>query len=222
MPEPIRILLVDDHPLMLMGIRSMLETKPGIEVVGTASDGFQALSKASDLRPDVMMLDVMMPGMDGIELARRMRAEMPDVALLVLSSDTSIATLETLLGIGIDGFLPKTSDEDTMLSAIRSVAAGYEFFGTDIARLIERISLAKKASDSMFTPRELDVIRLSCRGLQYKEIAGELGIKYLTVVTIKNNILNELLNCSIVLAWSFVVRVQHLPSNLHKCLFWPC
>ena len=177
---------------MLMGIRSMLETKPGIEVAGTASDGFQALSKASELHPDVMMLDVMMPGMDGIELARRMRAEMPDVALLVLSSDTSIATLETLLGIGIDGFLPKTSDEATMLSAIRSVAAGYEFFGTDIARLIERISLAKKASDNMFTPRELDVIRLSCRGLQYKEIAGELGIKYLTVVTIKNNIFRKL------------------------------
>ena len=192
MPDPIRILIVDDHPLMLMGICSMLEGKPGIEVAGTAKDGIQALSKAEELQPDVMMLDVVMPGMDGIELARRMRAEMPDVALLVLSSDTSIATLETLLSIGIDGFLPKTGDEAAMLAAIRSVAAGYEYFGTDIARLIERISLAKRASDSMFTPRELDVIRLSCRGLQYKEIAGELGIKYLTVVTIKNNIFRKL------------------------------
>ena len=192
MPDSVRILLVDDHPLMLMGIRSMLEGKPGIEVIGTASEGNQALLRAAELHPDVMMLDVVMPGMDGIELARRMRAEMPDVALLVLSSDTSIATLEPLLSIGIDGFLPKTSDEAAMLSAIRSVAAGYEFFGTDTARLIERISLAKKASGGMFTPRELDVIRLSCRGLQYKEIAGELGIKYLTVVTIKNNIFRKL------------------------------
>ena len=192
MPDPIRIILVDDHPLMLMGIRSMLEGKSGIEVVGTASEGEQALKKAAALMPDVMMLDIIMPGMDGIELARRMRAEMPDVALLVLSSDTSIATLETLLNMGIDGFLPKTSDEGTMLDAIRSVAAGSESFGTDIARLIERISLAKKASESLFTPRELDVIRLSCRGLQYKEIAGELGIKYLTVVTIKNNIFRKL------------------------------
>ena len=144
------------------------------------------------LRPDVMVMDVMMPGMDGIELARRMRAQMPDTALLVLSSDTSVGTLETLLGIGIDGFLPKSSDEATMLDAIRSVAGGYEFFGTDIARLIDRISLAKKAPDNLFTPRELDVIRLSCKGLQYKEIAGELGIKYLTVVTIKNNIFRKL------------------------------
>lgn len=192
MPDSIRILLVDDHPLMLMGIRSMLECKSGIDVVGTAPEGEQALKKAAALKPDVTMLDIIMPGMDGIELARRMRAEMPDVALLVLSSDTSIATLETLLNIGIDGFLPKTSDEGTMLDAIRSVAAGYEYFGTDIARLIERISLAKKASESLFTPRELDVIRLSCRGLQYKEIAGELGIKYLTVVTIKNNIFRKL------------------------------
>lgn len=192
MNDTIRILLVDDHPLMLMGIRSMLEGKPGIEVVGTAGNGVEALEKAAALKPDVMMLDIVMPGMDGIELARRMRAEMPDTALLVLSSDTSLVTLEPLLNIGIDGFLPKTSDASSMLDAIRSVAEGYEYFGTDIARLIERISLAKKASDGLFTPRELDVIRLSCKGLQYKEIAGQLGIKYLTVVTIKNNIFRKL------------------------------
>ena len=192
MPDAIKVLLVDDHPLILVGIRSMLEGKPGIQIAGTAADGRQALEKAMALRPDVMVMDVMMPGMDGIELARRMRAQMPDTALLVLSSDTSVGTIETLLGIGIDGFLPKSSDEATMLDAIRSVAGGYEFFGTDIARLIDRISLAKKAPDNLFTPRELDVIRLSCKGLQYKEIAGELGIKYLTVVTIKNNIFRKL------------------------------
>ncbi|MBO4923230.1 MAG: response regulator transcription factor [Bacteroidales bacterium] len=191
MTENIRVLLVDDHPLMLIGISSMLEGK-GIDIVGTAGNGFEALEKAAQLKPDVMLLDIVMPGMDGIELARRMRAEMPDVALLVLSSDSSLASLETLLSIGIDGFLSKTSDASAMLDAIRSVAAGYEYYGTDIARLIERISLAKKASDSMFTPRELDVIRLSCLGLQYKEIAGRLGIKYLTVVTIKNNIFKKL------------------------------
>ncbi|MBQ7639483.1 MAG: response regulator transcription factor [Bacteroidales bacterium] len=194
MADPIRILLVDDHPLMLMGIRAMLEGQTDIEIVGTAADGAKALAMLASMErlPNVMLLDIMMPGMDGIELARRMRAEMPDVALLVLSSDTSLATLEPLLNIGIDGFLSKSSDRQTMLSAIRSVAAGYEFFGTDVARLIERISIAKKASDSLFTPRELDVIRLSCQGLQYKEIAGQLGIKYLTVVTIKNNIFRKL------------------------------
>ena len=127
-----------------------------------------------------------------IELARRMRAELPDVALLALSGDASAATLEPLLRIGIDGFLPKTAGDRTIEDAIRSVASGYEYFGADIARLIERISLAERAADSLFTPRELDVIRLSCKGLQYKEIADELGIKYLTVVTIKNNIFRKL------------------------------
>ena len=97
-----------------------------------------------------------------------------------------------LLNIGIDGFLSKTSDAPVMLDAVKSVAAGYEYYGTDIARLIERISLAKKASDNIFTPRELDVIRFSCQGLQYKEIAERLGIRYLTVVTIKNNIFRKL------------------------------
>ena len=191
MTDNVRLMLVDDHPLMLIGISSMLEGK-GIEIVGTAGNGIEALQKAAELKPDVMMLDIVMPGMDGIELARRMRAEMPDVALLVLSSDSSLASLETLLNIGIDGFLSKTSDASVMIDAIQSVASGYEFYGTDIARLIERISLAKKASDSLFTPRELDVIRLSCMGLQYKEIAERLGIKYLTVVTIKNNIFRKL------------------------------
>jgi DNA-binding NarL/FixJ family response regulator len=185
-------MLVDDHPLMLLGISSMLDGKADIQVVGTASNGQEALAKARELNPDVMMLDIVMPGMDGVELARQMRAELPDVRLLVLSSDTSLATLEPLLGIGIDGFLPKSSESAVMLEAVRSVAAGYEYFGTDIARLIERISLAKKASESLFTPRELDVIRLSAQGLQYKEIAGRLGIKYLTVVTIKNNIFRKL------------------------------
>ncbi len=191
MSDNVRLMLVDDHPLMLFGITAMLEGK-GVEIVGTAGNGIDALKKAEELKPDVMMLDIVMPGMDGIELARRMRAEMPDVALLVLSSDSSLASLETLLNIGIDGFMSKTSDASVMIDAIKSVAAGYEFYGTDIARLIERISLAKKASNSMFTPREIDVIRLSCMGLQYKEIAGRLGIKYLTVVTIKNNIFRKL------------------------------
>lgn len=191
MTENVRLMLVDDHPLMLIGISSMLDGK-GIDIVGTAGNGIEALQKVGELKPDVMMLDIVMPGMDGIELARHMRAEMPDVALLVLSSDSSLASLETLLNIGIDGFLSKTSDASVMIDAIQSVASGYEFYGTDIARLIERISLAKKASDNLFTPRELDVIRLSCMGLQYKEIAERLGIKYLTVVTIKNNIFRKL------------------------------
>lgn len=190
--DKIRVLVVDDHPLMLIGISAMLQGVPDIEVAGTASDGASAFEKALALKPDVMLSDVVMPGMDGIELASRMRAEQPDVALLMLSSDSSPATMEKLLRIGIDGFLPKTSDNSTLVDAIRSVAAGYEYFGTDTARLIERISTAKKASESLFTPREMDVIRLSCQGLQYKEIAGELGIKYLTVVTIKNNIFNKL------------------------------
>ena len=192
MPDPIRILICDDHPLMLFGIRSMLENRPGLVVCGTARNGEEAFEQASILRPDVLLFDIVMPGMDGIELARRMRAELPDVALLVLSGDASAATLEPLLRIGIDGFLPKTAGDRTIEDAIRSVASGYEYFGADIARLIERISLAERAADSLFTPRELDVIRLSCKGLQYKEIADELGIKYLTVVTIKNNIFRKL------------------------------
>ena len=152
MPDPIRILICDDHPLMLFGIRSMLENRPGLVVCGTARNGEEAFEQASLLRPDVLLFDIVMPGMEGIELARRMRAELPDVALLALSGDASAATLEPLLRIGIDGFLPKTAGDRTIEDAIRSVASGYEYFGADIARLIERISLAERAADSLFTP----------------------------------------------------------------------
>lgn len=191
-PDPIKIILVDDHPLLLLGIRSMLDDRPGMSVVATAKDGSQALERTAALHPDVMVFDIMMPGMDGLELARRMRSDYPDVALLALSSDTSVVNLEPLLQIGIDGFLSKSSSESDIEHAIRSVASGYEYFGTDIARLIERITEAKSASETLFTPRELDIIRLSCQGLQYKEIADHLGIKYLTVATIKNNIFRKL------------------------------
>lgn len=190
--ESIRILLADDHPLMLLGIRSILEDLPGFEVVGTANNGAEALELVEALKPDVLVFDIVMPVMDGVELARNVKDKWPETALLALSSDTSLETLESLVRIGINGFLPKSCAETDLESAVRSVASGYEWFGADTARLIERISAAEASPEVAFTPREMDVVRLSCQGLQYKEIAAELGISYLTVVTIKNNIFHKL------------------------------
>ena len=115
--DKIRVLVVDDHPLMLIGISAMLQGVPDIEVVGTASDGASAFEMAVALKPDVILSDVVMPGVDGVELASRIRAELPDIALLMLSSDSSPATMEKLLRIGIDGFLPKTSDNSSYINA---------------------------------------------------------------------------------------------------------
>jgi len=192
MEKSIRILLVDDHPLILMGLQSMLDSQAEIEVVGAVNNGSAALEMAEKLTPDVILLDVIMPGMDGVEVARRVKAQMPEIKLLMLSSDASPAVLESLMQIGIEGFVSKMASEESLLRAIRSVADGYEYYGTDIARLIDRIMYAKKASKSMFSPRELDIIRLGCEGLQYKEIAARLGISDLTVAKIKRNIFTKL------------------------------
>lgn len=190
--DTIRIVLVDDHPLMLFGIRSILEGLAGVEVVGTASCGEDALRLVGEQNPNLLIFDIVMPGMDSVELARRVRETCPDTKLLALSVDTSRATLESLVHLGAEGFLPKSCAETDLEAAVRSIASGYEWFGTDTARLIERISTAKAASETIFTPREMDVVRLSCQGLQYKEIASRLGISYMTVVTIKNNIFRKL------------------------------
>lgn len=175
-----------------MGIRSMLERHNNMQVVGTAENGEDTLRLAKELQPDVLLLDVVMPGMSGIEVARRMKESQSETAILVLSSDNSPATIEALLKIGIDGFVPKTCGENILVSAIESVAAGFEYYGADISQLIERIRFAKRSSDSIFTPRELDVVRLCCEGLECKEIAERLGIQFRTVTTIKNNIFRKL------------------------------
>ena len=124
MPDTIKVVVVDDHPLMLFGVCSMLEGHQDITVAGMAHDGEEAFALAEKVKPDVMLLDIMMPGMDGVTLARKMRSELPDVALLMLSSDTSTPTIEQLLEIGVDGFLPKTCDAVTLVNAVRSAAAG--------------------------------------------------------------------------------------------------
>lgn len=163
-----------------------------MEVVGTAFSGEEAIAKTAELKPDVVLLDIIMPGMDGVEVASRLRTDYPDAALLMLSSDTTFPNIEKLLNIGIDGFISKFADETTLQNAIHTVAEGYKYYGTDIARLIERVHAACQNVSSDFTQRELDTIRLSCQGLQYKEIADKLGIKFKTVNNIKNTIFKKL------------------------------
>lgn len=192
MEDKIKLLLVDDHPIFLIGLQYSLNACPDMEVVGTAVSGEEAIAKTAELKPDVVLLDIIMPGMDGVEVASRLRASFPDASLLMLSSDTTFPNIEKLLNIGIDGFISKFADETTLQNAIRTVAEGYEYYGTDIARLIERVHAACKSVTSDFTERELDIIRLSCQGLQYKEIADKLGIKFKTVNNIKNTIFKKL------------------------------
>lgn len=187
-----RIIIADDHPIFLLGLRTMLEAEEGIEVVSTAEDGEEAVRNILELRPDVAVLDIMMPRMSGTEAAAAIKASDPDIGILMLSADTTQSTVEHMLDIGVDGFISKFTTGREIVNAVKTVAEGYNYFGADIARIIERLHSAKNVGDSIFTPRELDVIRLSCEGLQYKEIADRLMIKTKTVDNIKANIFHKL------------------------------
>lgn len=187
-----RTIIADDHPMFLLGLRTMLEAEGSVEVVATAEDGAEAVDKVRELEPEVALLDIMMPVMSGTEAATIIKNEYPDTGILMLSADTTQATVEQLLGIGVDGFISKFTTGREILNAVKTVAAGYNYFGADIATIIERLHSAKNVGDSIFTPRELDVIRLSCEGLQYKEIADRLMIKTKTVDNIKSNIFHKL------------------------------
>lgn len=188
----ISVVIADDHPIFLFGLRNTLARYADIEIVATASDGREALDLLETSAPDLLILDIIMPQMDGIETARLVREKYPSVRILVLSSDSSEQKLTQLVGIGINGFVSKNAGENEIVQAIRSVAAGYEYYGADIASLIRRIHNAKNLPDSLFTDRELDIIKLSCQGLRYKEIADCLKISERTVETHKNNIFRKL------------------------------
>lgn len=192
MSEKLRIIIADDHPIFLLGLKTMMSGLEGIEVVGTARNGAEAIEICRELKPDVALLDIVMPVADGIEAAKTIIAEEMDTRVLMLSADTTTATVETLLNLGVDGFISKNTSATEIANAVASVAGGYNYYGTDIARIIERLHSAKNVANSVFTPRELDVIQLSCQGLQYKEIADKLNIKTKTVDNIKANIFHKL------------------------------
>lgn len=192
MDNKIDILIVDDHPLALFGFKEMFGKEPDLNIVATATDGKTAVETASTLKPDIVILDVIMPGMDGIETARQIKSLLPRTAILMLSCDSSESNIRRIMELDVNGFISKTAGAQEMIEAVRSIHAGHEYYGADTARLIERIRCSRNIQDSVFTPRELDVVLLSCQGLQYKEIADRLGIKDQTVGTIKKNIFKKL------------------------------
>lgn len=187
----IRAIVADDHPIFLFGLKTMIMAQ-GIDVLATAENGADAVELVAKYNPDIAILDIIMPVMDGVEAAGLILRDHPGTRVLMLSSDTNTSTMLQLANINVDGFVSKNTTPKEIVNAINTVSLGYNYFGADIARIIERIHSAKNPVDSTFTPREIDIIRLSCEGLQYKEIADRLNIKTKTVDNIKSHIFHKL------------------------------
>ena len=188
----IKLVIADDHPVFLIGIKMLLSKQRNIKIVGVANDGEEAIKLVKKHNPDIILLDIIMPKKSGIEVVKELRQIQSTTKILMLSSDQNQEHIEALVNLGINGFVSKYSQEHIIINAIDSIHNNVNYYGTDISKLIERIITAKEATDQIFTPRELDIIKLSGSGLQYKEIAKELGISPRTVDTIKNNIFHKL------------------------------
>jgi DNA-binding NarL/FixJ family response regulator len=185
----IRILIVDDQELVRTGFRVVLDAQPGFEVVGEAADGIAAVEAADTTRPDVVLMDIRMPNLDGIEATRRIAATVPSPRVLILTTFDLDDYVYEALRAGASGFLLKDARADELCGAVRTVAAGEALLSPAITRkLIESYTRrppasARPAALAELTPRELEVLRLVARGMSNNDIARELVVGDATVKT---------------------------------------
>jgi DNA-binding NarL/FixJ family response regulator len=181
----IRILIADDHGVMRAGLRAMLEGEPTVEVIGEASDGEEVLNLAKSLLPEIVLLDIGMPGMDGIETTRRLTKLSQPVKVLILSVYEDESLLREAIRAGASGYIVKRAAGDELIDAIRAVSNGYMYIHPAITRLLvsdlsPTIDPKKGALESL-TPRELEVMGFIIRGFTNRQIAETLFISQRTV-----------------------------------------
>lgn len=195
MTTPIRVLVVDDHRIVRKGIRALLAEEPDIEVVGEASDGMTALTETLRIRPDVVLMDLVMPGLDGIEAIRRISTSIPERRILVLTSFASDDKLFPAIRAGAHGYLLKDSEPEDLIAAIRRVHRGEVSLHPEIAwKVLQEIGhgVGQPAPTAALSEREVEVLHLAARGWSNQQIAGELHISEATVRTHVSNILSKL------------------------------
>ncbi len=195
MSRPIRVFVVDDHPIVRRGIRDLLETEPDFLVVGEAVNGQEAVSGAAATAPDVVLMDLVMPALDGIEATRQIKARQPEVKILVLTSFATDDKVFPAIKAGALGYLIKDTGPDDLLQAIRQVDRGEPTLHPTIAQklLLEIAQPAERPSiPDPLTEREVEVLQLLARGLSNQEIADRLVLSVTTVYSHVSNILSKL------------------------------
>ncbi|MBN9492839.1 response regulator transcription factor [bacterium] len=188
---PIRVLIVDDHSVVRQGLRLFLRTDPELEVVGEAPDGAQALIRAAELRPDIILMDLLMPVMDGIEAIGRLRQDLPETEIIALTSVLEDRSVVRAVRAGAIGYLLKDTEADDLCRAIKAAAAGkVQLSAEAVERLMREV--AAPANPDPLSEREIAVLKLLARGETNKEIALGLSIQETTVKSHVSSILGKL------------------------------
>lgn len=181
---PIRVFIAEDHALFREGTRRLLEEDSDIEVVGEAPDGACAVAAVARLKPDVALMDIRMPELNGIEATRQIRAQSPHTAVLILSAYDDDDYVTSLLDAGASGYLLKTVRSAQLVDAVRRVHQGETVLHPDISRKLAQLwerQLRSSDEEASLTPKEMEVLQLVCRGLHNKGIAKRLGVSVRTV-----------------------------------------
>jgi len=192
----IRVLLVDDHEMVRIGLAAVLGTEEGIEVVGEAGNGAEALRLAREYKPDVVLMDLVMDGMDGIETTRRLMEELPDSKVIVLTSYLDDDKLYPVIEAGAFSYLLKTSRASEIAEAIRAAARGQSVLESQVAakmmNRLRRPAQAKRLPHEDLTEREMEVLKLIAQGKSNQEVADELFIGVKTVKYHLTNLFSKL------------------------------
>ncbi len=188
MSRDVRVFIVDDHPMLREGTQSSFDRAPGIEVIGTAENGSSALHQIARREPDVLLLDIRLPDMSGVDVAREVRYRFPAIGIVILTGYDDPQYARALTQIDIQGYLRKTASSDEIVAAVREVAAGGKVFDPEIVRVLED---SNNATESL-TSRELEVLKVVQQGHRNAEIAEELVLSVKTVEFHISNILAKL------------------------------
>lgn len=190
----IRILIVDDHGVLRAGLRALLNSEADLEVVGEAVDGSDGLEQAARLQPDVVLLDISMPGMSGIEVTRRLAGQFPEIRILLLTIHEDTSLLREAIQAGAAGYILKRAVETELIDAIRAVAAGKIYVHPAMTRALleEQQPPVRKTPEVTLTQRERDVLRLLVKGYTNRQIADELTLGVRTVESHRANLMTKL------------------------------
>ena len=196
--KQITVLLAEDHQIVREGFRSLLKHEPDIEVVGEAESGRQAVQMTRKLRPAVVVMDIAMPLLNGLEATRQIRKEVPETKVLILSAHSDDAYVEQVASLGAAGFLLKQTSSHVLATAIREVEKGKTFFSPAIAKRVrgrsqkalERGGTGKKGNQ--LSSREMEVLQLIAEGKPNKQVAAELGVSFKTVDKHRQHLMSKL------------------------------